>query len=176
MASNNENISSAANAAHDAITSAEATVRSAFSSAEDTAKAAADKASSAYDSLKDKAGDYAEKAGDYADKAGAKVKDAATSGKDMAADGLHNLADATRNVAGKYADGKAKPVADYAAKAADGLDRFSGTLKNKSVDDLTSDAKGFVKEHPAIAVGAAALIGFALARFLKSSGSDGRDA
>lgn len=176
MATNNENITTAANAAHDAIGNAETATRNALQSAEDTAKSAAEKAGKAFDGLKDKAGDYAEKAGEYADIAGDKIKDAATSGKDMAADGLHSLADATRNVAGKYADGKTKPVADYATKAADGIDRFSGTLKNKSVDDLTSDAKGFVKEHPAIAIGAAALIGFALARFLKASGSDGRDA
>jgi ElaB/YqjD/DUF883 family membrane-anchored ribosome-binding protein len=111
-------------------------------------------------------------------KAGAGAKTAASSGKDMAADAVTGLADAARQLAGKLQDGDADSsnarAADFARKAADSMERFSTKLREKEVDEIASDARDAVRQNPAIAVGAAALIGFALARFLKGSG--GRDA
>lgn len=139
-----------------------------FQEAKDTLAEGADTAAS-------KAGkvlnDLKADAGELCGTAGAKIKGAASSGKDKAAEGVHALADVARSAGGKF-DGKTQ---EYAERAADGLDRFSETLKQKSLDDMAADAKSFVKEHPAIAAGAAAVIGFALARFLKSSASDGYD-
>lgn len=145
-----------------------------------TAMATNDPLKATQDSVANQAEDVASKAsrtlndlkadaGEFCGVAGAKIKDAASTGKDKAADGVHALADAARSAGGKF-DGKTQ---QYAERAAEGLDRFSETLKQKSVDDMAADAKSFVKEHPAIAAGAAALIGFALVRFLKSNSSDG---
>lgn len=110
-----------------------------------------------------------------AGKAGNSAKSAAGSGKDMAADAVHGLADAARQMAGKLEDGKpdsgTAKAAEYARKAADGMDRFSTRLREKEIEEIASDARNVVRQNPAIAVGAAALIGFALARFLKGNGS-----
>lgn len=104
-------------------------------------------------------------------KAASGAKSAATSGKGLAADAVHGLADAARQMASKLDDGNAESgnakAAEYARKAADGMDRFSSTLRDKDVDQLADDVRIAVRQNPAIAVGAAALIGFALARFLK---------
>ena len=53
------------------------------------------------------------------------------------------------------------------------MDNFSSKLRDKNVDEISEDVRSAVRQNPAIAVGAAALIGFALARFLKG-GSGGR--
>lgn len=117
-------------------------------------------------------------AADILHKAGAGAKSAASSGKDYAAEGLSGLADAARQIAGKLSDapadsGNAK-AAEFARKAADSIDKFSSRLREKEVEEIAEDARSAVRNNPAIAVGAAAVIGFALARFLKGSG--GREA
>ena len=112
-----------------------------------------------------------------AGKAGSSAKSAATTGKDKAADALHELASAARDLAAKLDDGTVgsnnAKVASYARKAAESVDRFSDKVKAKDIDTIANDARSSVRNKPAIAVGAAALIGFALARFLKG-GSGGR--
>jgi ElaB/YqjD/DUF883 family membrane-anchored ribosome-binding protein len=112
------------------------------------------------------------------EKAGAGARNAASSGKDMAADAVNGLADAARQMAGKLddgvSDGNNAKAAEFARKAADNMERFSARLRERNVDEITADARDAVRQNPAIAVGAAAIIGFALARFLKGSG--GRDA
>ncbi len=115
-----------------------------------------------------------------AKKAGASALSAAGQGKTMAADAVHGLADAARQMASKLEDGKPDSsntkAAEYARKAADGMDRFSSTLRDKEIEEIADNARDAVRQNPAIAIGAAALIGFALARFLKGNGSGDRDA
>ncbi len=112
------------------------------------------------------------------EKTGAGAKSAASSGKDMAADAVRGLAEAARQMAGKLDDGKTDgsnaKAADLARKAADTMETFSGRLREKDIEEIADDARTAVRNNPVIAVGAAAVIGFALARFLKGSG--GRDA
>ena len=118
-----------------------------------------------------------------ADKSGNSARSVADSGKDLAADAVHGLADVARQMASKLDSGKldgGKPdssnakAAEYARKAAEGMDRFSTRLREKEVDAVAADARNVVRKNPAIVAGAAALIGFALARFMKGSGSGGR--
>lgn len=112
--------------------------------------------------------DLKAEAGHYAGMAQDKLRGGATTGKDKAADALHGLADATRNTAEKITDPTIKPVADYAMRAADGLDRWSDALKTRSVDELGADLRTSVRENPMVAVGAAAVVGFVLARLFTS--------
>ncbi|WP_240699986.1 hypothetical protein [Sphingomonas gei] len=56
----------------------------------------------------------------------------------------------------------------YARSAAQGITSFADSLRSKQVDDLITDATELVKKSPVIAVGAAAAIGFVLARLIKS--------
>ncbi|QMW24088.1 hypothetical protein [Sandaracinobacteroides saxicola] len=130
----------------------------------DVANDVASKARSTVDDLRSEASNLASKAGE-------KARDWADSGKGKAADALGSAAEATRGVADKLAETRAAPVADFARKAAAGLEDVSATLKEKSVDDLAGDVRSFVKEKPAIAIGVAAVVGFVLARFLKSGGT-----
>ncbi|MFA7440611.1 MAG: hypothetical protein WCZ66_06540 [Sphingomonadaceae bacterium] len=127
------------------------------------AEAGAQKAGTLIDDLKNQAGQLA-------GKAGSQLRDAATMGKDKAADGAHALADATRSATAKFdVHGKAE---EYANRAAAGLDDFSETLHNKTLDDILEDAKSFAREHPVATAGIAALAAFALARFLTPGNRD----
>ncbi len=56
----------------------------------------------------------------------------------------------------------------YARSAAQGISSFAESLRGKEVDDLFNDATELVKKSPVIAVGAAAAVGFVVARLIKS--------
>jgi ElaB/YqjD/DUF883 family membrane-anchored ribosome-binding protein len=121
--------------------------------------------------------DVKAEAAEIFEKTGTGAKTAASSGKDMAADAMSGLADAARQMAGKLDDGNADgsnaKAAEIARKAADTMEKFSGRLREKDIEEIADDARSAVRNNPAIAVGAAAVIGFALARFLKGSGGRG---
>ena len=56
-------------------------------------------------------------------------------------------------------------------RAAQELGRVSSRLRRESLTDLAHEVEGQARRRPAIAFGGAALAGFALSRFLKSSRS-----
>ena len=56
----------------------------------------------------------------------------------------------------------------YAHRAADAVAGFARRIREKSVDDLVDDTKDFVRKSPAIAIGIAAVAGFALIRVIKT--------
>ena len=63
-----------------------------------------------------------------------------------------------------------KQYGDYARSAATTVAGLATSLEEKDLDELATATRDFVKKSPAVAVGAAAVIGFVLARMLKSSG------
>lgn len=138
--------------------------------AEELIRDVSSKASSRFEEIRAEAGEFAGRAGET-------IRGAADSGKGKAADALHGIADVVRDFADKANEqGQAGSAARFARSAADNMDRLSDVLKDKSLDDLGSDVRTFVRERPAVAIGAAAVLGFALARMLKSGGDDGHDA
>ena len=62
---------------------------------------------------------------------------------------------------------------DYAHRAADAVAGFAGRIRGKSVDDIIDDTRDFVRKSPAIAIGIAAVAGFALIRVIKTGLDDG---
>ena len=63
-------------------------------------------------------------------------------------------------------------VGQYADKAADQLERFSGYLRETDVDEIADEARGFARHRPAIFLGGAVALGFLATRFLKSSSQE----
>jgi hypothetical protein len=64
------------------------------------------------------------------------------------------------------------PVAEYADKAADQVERFSGYLRENDVDELLDEARGFARRRPALYLGSAVALGFFATRFLKSTSQE----
>ncbi len=57
---------------------------------------------------------------------------------------------------------------DYARRAAGAIDNAANSLASKSPDELIDDTREFVKKSPGIALAGAAVVGFVLARLVKT--------
>jgi len=110
--------------------------------------------------------------------AGDKARDLAQAGKDRAASALDSLVQTVEDAAAEIDEKLGSQYGDYARRAALGIGNFSDTFRDKDVDELFNDARELVKKSPAVAIGAAAAIGFVVARLARSSvpESPGKDA
>jgi hypothetical protein len=93
--------------------------------------------------------------------------------KDRATEGLGTMAQAVRQSTQQLRDQHHETVAGYVEQAADQIDRLSQGLKNRDVGQLVQDAQRLASRRPALFVGSAFAVGFASARFLKSSPPEG---
>ena len=119
-----------------------------------------------------KAASLKEEAATFAGEAKTKARDAATKGKGKAAKAVGNLAKMLDDSAGTVDTKFGKQYGDYARSAAATVAGLATTLDKKDLDELAAATKDLVKKNPAASVGAAAVIGFVLARLLKGSSSD----
>jgi ElaB/YqjD/DUF883 family membrane-anchored ribosome-binding protein len=63
---------------------------------------------------------------------------------------------------------------EYAHRAAGAVADFAGRIRDKSVDDIMDDTRDFVRKSPVIAIGIAAVAGFALLRVIKTGLDEAR--
>jgi ElaB/YqjD/DUF883 family membrane-anchored ribosome-binding protein len=109
---------------------------------------------------------------DFKSKATDSARAAAEKGKDRATEAVGSIGKLIRDSAATIDDNVGKQYGDYARSAADMVEGFAGKMDAKDVDALADDARQFVRKSPAVAVGAAAAIGFILARLVRSGGKD----
>ena len=57
---------------------------------------------------------------------------------------------------------------DYARKAATAIENAANSIASKDADELIDDTREFVRQSPGIALAGAAIVGFAVARLIKS--------
>lgn len=114
-------------------------------------------------------------AGDFKDRALTKAKSAATQGKERTGSAIENLSKMIEDSAKTIDNNVGEKYGDYARSAADAVSSFAEKLNAKEVDEIVEDARGFVRKSPAVAIGAAAVVGFLLSRLIKS-GMDDNDA
>lgn len=110
--------------------------------------------------------------------------EAAGKARDFVGQGLERSSEALSNVSrlvGDTAEGLEERLgpeyADYARRAAEAIDRTAESLRTKNPDELIDDTRNFVRKSPGVALAGAAIVGFALARIVKSglSGTDRED-
>ncbi|MEZ0242027.1 MAG: hypothetical protein ACAH11_01535 [Sphingomonas sp.] len=127
----------------------------------DAEDVAAEAKKSAADTIREEAGKLGSQAADRARAFAGEGKDRATGALDEVAKMLHSAAgDVDERLGADYGR--------YARSAAEGVSGFAESLRGKEIDDLIGDATAFVKKSPVIAIGAAAAVGFVLARLIKS--------
>ena len=136
---------------------------------ETDARAAKESADQVVEGAKQKANEVKEQTKQAAADAKQHACSFAEEQKDEAADRVDGVADALRNAAGSLDDQDQTVMAGYARQAASGLDQVSNAISNRSLDDLFETVEDFAKRQPVAFVGGAALAGFVLARFAKSS-------
>jgi len=111
----------------------------------------------------------AEEIGKLRDQASEKAFAFANQGKDRATNALEELAKVVNDAAATVDDKVGNDYGDYARRAADAVSGAAASLRDKDVEALYDDARAFVSKSPAIAVGAAIVIGFAIARLARSA-------
>jgi ElaB/YqjD/DUF883 family membrane-anchored ribosome-binding protein len=57
---------------------------------------------------------------------------------------------------------------DYARRASEAIENTARSLRTKDPDELIEDTRDFVRKSPGVAIAGAAIVGFALARLVKS--------
>lgn len=98
-----------------------------------------------------------------------RARGAAEEGKAQASQTVRSLASSTREAAKQFEGTQAEMLTSYITGAADSIDSFAGQLDEKSVDELLDDFRELVRRSPAIAIGAAATVGFMISRFAKAT-------
>lgn len=166
-------------AATDNVTTAKSRFASAVEEARAGAEALRDEAMQRGTAYKEKltttTGNLTEDARAYADQAKEKAAALARDGKTKASDALaavgRTLADTATTV-----DEKLGPqYGDYARTAARWTQETAAKLEAKDFNELGDDVKDFVRKSPGVAIGIAAVAGFAIARMLGGSDKESQD-
>ncbi len=114
---------------------------------------------------------------------GGKLSDqAADKARGLVGQGLERSAEALANVGklvGDTAEGLEERLGpefgDYARRAADAIESTANSIASKDADELIDDTRNFVRKSPGVALAGAAIVGFAVARLIKSGLSSERD-
>lgn len=104
----------------------------------------------------------------YSAQAANKARTFAEDGKARASGALEQIAQLLTDAAGQVDEKLGSQYGGYARNAADSVSGFADQVKAKDIDELFDDARELVRKSPAIAVGAAAAIGFVVARLVQS--------
>ncbi len=115
-----------------------------------------------------KASELSDEFGRLTSQAGDKAKDLATKGKTKAAEGLESLATLIGDSSTQVDEKLGKQYGDFARSAAQTVSGLAGSIDEKDFEELMTEAREFVRKSPAVAIGSAAVVGFMLARLLRS--------
>lgn len=89
--------------------------------------------------------------------------------KGRAAEGLGSVAQALHQTADSLQGNDQGALGQYAHRAADTVEQISSQLRDKSVEQLLSEAERFARREPEVFLGGAVLLGLLASRFLKAS-------
>ena len=103
-----------------------------------------------------------------AEQAAGKTRGLVGQGLERSSEALANVSKLVGDTAAGIDERLGQEYGDYARKAADAIDGAANSLASKSPDELIDDTREFVKRSPGIALAGAAVVGFVLARLVKS--------
>ncbi len=115
---------------------------------------------------------WRDQAEEFASQAKDAARSGATSAKNMTGEALHGLSKLIADTAETVDDKLGAQYGDYARRAAEAVSGAAKSLDEKDIDQLAEDARNFVRKSPAVAIGAAAIVGFILMRMMRSSSDD----
>ncbi|GAB4453018.1 MAG: hypothetical protein OHK0029_04970 [Armatimonadaceae bacterium] len=113
-----------------------------------------------------------QKAGEMVEKTRGQVREQISTRKEDAAGTLTNVADALRQSSNTLRDAEGETstkLGNFQEAAADQIERFSGYLRDKDLEDIVRDTNQFAHRQPTLFIGGAFLVGIFAARFFKSS-------
>jgi len=133
----------------------------AIQTSSDTAASTGAKVDEAKSAIRDNAGKVTQQASE-------KVRAFAEQGKERAGGALDQLSQLLTDAASQVDEKLGAQYGNYARQAATSVQGFSDQVRSKDVDDLVDDARALVRRSPGVAIGAAAAIGFVLARLIQA--------
>lgn len=89
-------------------------------------------------------------------------------GIERSAEALANVGKLVGDTASGLEERLGPEYADYARRAAETLENTANRLASKDPDELIDDTRNFIRKSPGVALAGAAIVGFALARLVKS--------
>lgn len=97
-----------------------------------------------------------------------KLRGLADDGKGRATGLLDDISEIIEDAARSIDERLGEEYGDYAHRASGAVSSFAGRVRDKSLDDLIDDTRSVVRTSPAIAIAAAAVVGFALMRVIRT--------
>lgn len=112
------------------------------------------------------------------EQAAGKARDFVGQGIERSAEAIANVSKLVGDTASGLDDRLGEEYGDYARRAAGALEDAASGIAAKDPDELIEDTRNFVRNSPGIALAGAAVVGFVVARLLKTglaSGDEGDD-
>jgi hypothetical protein len=109
------------------------------------------------------------KAGQMVDQVRTQVMSQLESQKERATGGLTSVAQALRQTGQHLREQDQAAISDYAERAAEAVEQFSGSMSRYSVGEIFGEIESFAHRQPALFLGSTFVLGFLATRFLKSS-------
>lgn len=108
--------------------------------------------------------------------AGEKARGLVTQGLERTSETLANVSKMIGDTAPGIEERLGADYGDYARRAAGAIENVANTIAEKDPDELIEDTRNFVRNSPGIALAGAAVVGFVVARLLKTGiGRDDED-
>ena len=103
-----------------------------------------------------------------ANQAGDRARGLVTQGLERTAEALANVSKMVGDTADGIEDRLGPDSGDYARRAAGAIENVANTIAEKDPDELIEDTRNFVRNSPGVALAGAAVVGFVVARLVKS--------
>ena len=100
--------------------------------------------------------------------AGEKARGLVTQGLERTAEALANVSRMVGDTAPGIDERLGAEYGDYARRAAGSIENIANNIADKDPDELIEDTRNFVRNSPGVALAGAAVVGFVVARLLKS--------
>ena len=100
--------------------------------------------------------------------AGEKARGLVTQGLERTAEALANVSRMVGDTAPGIEERLGAEYGDYARRAAGSIENVANNIAGKDPDELIDDTRNFVRNSPGIALAGAAVVGFVVARLVKS--------
>lgn len=110
-----------------------------------------------------------EKASEATGRVRAKAESFFSHQKESLANEVEIFAQALHKAANSLESEQQVNVAGYSHHAAEGLERFARLIRERDLDQIAHDVRGFARRRPGTFLGGAMVAGFLLSRFFKSS-------
>lgn len=103
-----------------------------------------------------------------ANQAGDRARGFVSQGLERTSEALANVAKMVGDTAPGIDERLGEEYGDYARRAAGTIENVANTIAEKDPDELIEDTRTFVRNSPGIALAGAAVVGFVVARLLKT--------